>query len=162
MAVKAARFLISLPWIITYVGCLLFNCKLDPGRWARHDLPYGGLLQVGEGKDIDSDIIMRRGFAVWSLAIATTCFGALSLLRQTAGSGPLAWMCAYYTAFQSLLVTACWCAHAQFNPTPCQWPGCTLHCAASGNFFALGAVESWHFNIRFFRHAWLYQIGIAT
>ena len=23
-------------------------------------------------------------------------------------------------------------------------------------------VESWHFNIRFFLHAWLYQIGIAT
>jgi hypothetical protein len=52
MAVKSARFLISLPWIITYVGCLLFNYKLDPGRWAllwRHDLPYiSGLL--GEGK----------------------------------------------------------------------------------------------------------------
>jgi hypothetical protein len=155
---KAARFLISLPWIITYVGCLLFYYKQNPGQWARHDLPYISSLLSGQGKDSDSGIVMH--FAAWSLAIATTCFARLSLLRQTAGSGPLAWMCAYYTAFIFLLVTACWCAHAQFNPTP--WPGCTLHYAASGIFFALGAIESWHFNIRFFRHAWLYQIGIAT
>jgi hypothetical protein len=106
-------------------------------------------------------------FAVWSLAIATTCFGRLSLLRQTAGSGPLAWMCAYSTtrpfklevSSSRVLVRTCPLA-VQPDAVAC----CTLHYAASGVFFALGAraVESWHFYIRFFRHAWLYQIGIAT
>jgi hypothetical protein len=52
------------------------------------------------------------------------------------------------------------CAHSQYNPTP--WPGCTLHYIASGLFFASGAIESWHFNIRFFRHARVYQFGIAA
>jgi hypothetical protein len=141
------RMMIAGPWLIMYIVCLHQFYVADPKRWTKRELPFiSGLL--GEGHDDNMQLCIR--FVAWSVAILMTCAARVVLVSNKKMMAE--WVFAYYAAFQTCLITACWCAHPEFLPGFMPVSACVSHYIASALFFISGAAESERVNVQHFKH----------